>query len=845
MADLNDSLFNSASEQYVESSHKFTEPVRMFKSNDPYYWEVDNIPLKQLEENILFLRDQIANNLSVSGIGRSDLAELRPFVNGTDRTVYVNPGRYSARINDAYEKGLNNFEYLLRNDVQTFVGADQTRSGYATLGTREKRKFTLSVEQMKKLAGITVLDAINDNGLYTFLQHHNSEPEGDPNSLEYRSGIETSVNPGGQGIYGLPKIKGAAWRPEGLNTGTLFFNDLQQEAVEFTRLWGGVARTAIVDVQEVLSVEVPAFDDTEFAFANNTEFSPAVRIDLVFIYSHPVDARTTSIVKPSSTGTPQKITAPQLGILKGAGVIALNLGTGAYSNYTTSDSGFFDSSTYINGSSTATNHFISENTYADDDGSFQMNSTMGDQLQTEIGLNGEFANIPSPDDLMNLTPLLEETLESNNLALVGQSILPVAYVISRRGQPVIVTNDLFDIRPFMRTTELSYNERAGVAAANPPLSLANPAVGKQELENGLFKVRDFVQEQLNSAPLESKPLARGMVYGGTRYGVEGAILMLEKAYGEYKNDVDWTSDSEVLDFLRTKKHVLSTATQIPYHAGWDINTDYFGSLDQPGLYRNDRLHSSQMWGYESGPNAPISINEELTDIQMVNTNTGESEPITALTDAPQGRYRHRSVFYHGSSGGWRVIAQNGSVFVKKTIYLNGLTDGYEDYDVNVSLISCSLTNGIGAEENGGAPEWMLGVNYGGVTVEKEHDRFTIFVHTGPVAPRQGYQVFCKPLATDEDFVYNIRNRPSYNYCFVSSRIITDFIGSSSQYAKPVVEGGSHRHNNVRDIGPSFGGMWVNYPTVSFTVTGYRQDAGYINSQSTGTVNGTSTMTLGS
>ena len=107
MSELNGNLFNEASEQFVESSHKFVQPVRYFKSNDPYYWEVDNIPIKQLEENILFLRDQVANNLSISGIGREDLAELKPFVNGADRTVFVNPGRYTARINDAYNKGIN------------------------------------------------------------------------------------------------------------------------------------------------------------------------------------------------------------------------------------------------------------------------------------------------------------------------------------------------------------------------------------------------------------------------------------------------------------------------------------------------------------------------------------------------------------------------------------------------------------------------------------------------------------------------------------------------------------------------------------------------------------------
>ena len=44
---------------FSDSQFKFTEPVRYFKANDPYYYEVDNIPLKQLQENCLWLRDQL------------------------------------------------------------------------------------------------------------------------------------------------------------------------------------------------------------------------------------------------------------------------------------------------------------------------------------------------------------------------------------------------------------------------------------------------------------------------------------------------------------------------------------------------------------------------------------------------------------------------------------------------------------------------------------------------------------------------------------------------------------------------------------------------------------------
>jgi len=48
-----------AEQQYQESNYRFTDPIRFFKANDPYYFEVDNIPLKQLQENCLWLKDQV------------------------------------------------------------------------------------------------------------------------------------------------------------------------------------------------------------------------------------------------------------------------------------------------------------------------------------------------------------------------------------------------------------------------------------------------------------------------------------------------------------------------------------------------------------------------------------------------------------------------------------------------------------------------------------------------------------------------------------------------------------------------------------------------------------------
>ena len=86
----------------IDSDFTFTDGIRFFKSNDPYYWEVDNIPIKQLSENTLWLKDQLGAD-SVTKVNREDFEELRPYVNGDDRILRVRPGRYSARINDAFE----------------------------------------------------------------------------------------------------------------------------------------------------------------------------------------------------------------------------------------------------------------------------------------------------------------------------------------------------------------------------------------------------------------------------------------------------------------------------------------------------------------------------------------------------------------------------------------------------------------------------------------------------------------------------------------------------------------------------------------------------------------------
>ena len=90
--------------------YSFTQPIRYYKSNDPYYYEVDNIPLRQLEENILFIKDKIEGGESgsqflttTSEINIHQIKQLKPKIAAAGgRTVQVNAGRFVGRVNDAF-----------------------------------------------------------------------------------------------------------------------------------------------------------------------------------------------------------------------------------------------------------------------------------------------------------------------------------------------------------------------------------------------------------------------------------------------------------------------------------------------------------------------------------------------------------------------------------------------------------------------------------------------------------------------------------------------------------------------------------------------------------------------
>lgn len=812
-----DQQITKSSQAWTESPYRFTQPVRLFKANDPYYWEVDNLPLEQLEENILWIKDQIATSTFVSGVGRSDLAELRPFANGGSRTVFVQPGRYTARINDAYQKGIGTHALAQRAVLDTLQ--------------RESHTFTYSDAEINALLGDATETVFLNNGLYDHLQHHNSESTS-PNGflLDWRHGFSyfTENNKGINEVMNLPKNKLAVWKPTSTFPSQI---DLQQAATEFTRVYGGAVRTSIVNVPEQLDIQIPEFDVDEHRVGTTAQ--PQVRVDLLFLYSHPIDSSSTTIPSPNGSN-PTTIFAPRLGLLKGAGVVSVSALSNTIATDLSGVTGYVGGSEWSNNSADPTFR-LDMGEAVDEDGHTIMNAPATDQLQTAAGINNVYGSFPSPDDVMNLAPMFAEQVETgdNQYNLIGQSILPLAYIFVKRNKALVEQADLVDIRPFFRTTELAYNERAGVAAASPPLSFANPAVGKQELRDTAYKSQ---RDMLNrTTPLISdvtalksygQTLSKGMIFGGTKWGVEGGHLAFMQRAGLFPTQ----TPQEALDGLKQFSHVPSDVASLPLYPGWDINT---GQLDGSpaggfGSRRNDRLFSSVIWG-DNGTWQRVTPTDQLPESIFEDINDGYTDP---RLWAMAGNYTR----YSGSTFNAFEMLTHGCLFVKKDIdFPAGFLDGFSDYEVDARMIGGIVMQNptsFGTINN-------IGAGWSGVTVQKRgRNGITIIVGLGHPSGSDNNPWFGKPddwgrtvrtntgegpLAefTAEDF---IRDAPTFSRVMpMLKEMETVGLQDISVGTDSRGEGGQSYmiQKSYLQNWEVYNPMLVTYPTVEFTITGYQ------------------------
>ena len=721
-----------ARQEYNESVYKFTDPVRLFKANDPYYFEVDNLPLKQLQENCLWLKDQIRREVvKITDVTRQDIQELRPYSLGGDRVVRVKPGRFTARINDVGKKPLA----YLRKVVGLQVGeVDTYEAALPNPGTFSTRAANaangLLTDTLETFKSNLAQDSLGLNGL---VERAFTRPMENPDNPIFDTGANVQIQSssrGGLGYSGLDspmvvteallwaKSKNSSAAKTLLTTWD-YTNPvaglarLPRTESFFIKRWRGAARTAIVDVPEELSIEVPQFDPNDFNYINESGDEVSVpgvttRIDMVFIYSKPVDASSVTI---QGDRDKEIITSPTLGIVRGAGLKVNFLGTERYDEE------------YLYG--TREDHAIV--------------ASPGDAQNEGLGFTAASANdiaydvrgtFPSPDDLLNIAPLLSHRLESDAYELVGQSILPVAYVWVTNGSTVVSTTDVIDIRPFFRTAELSYNERAGIAGALPQLSLANPAVGKTQLDYELKRQYDDLNAKIDDLanPIGStgtttgaRTVATGYVFGGWNFGPEGAL------YDFYSTSLGAAGEA-AKDIVRSKYGV---SFPIPDRPDWDLANwaTKLGTTEEPGGYPNDYIGTF----FSQNSTNDFRVTNQ-TDAMIVGGSCSEYVGPDGLNEFGNNPSRAqvfnnlpRSIFNQ------RVRFN----YIKKRINFDRASyPGMVDYIVDVNFQNCVPQAGghnsfvyrsnNGTENTDGAGEANTSP-YAGHWIEKGPDYFTIFI----------------------------------------------------------------------------------------------------------------------
>jgi hypothetical protein len=91
-------------------AQRINEDIRFYLPADPYYYEVDNLPLEDLLANDVRLQSQIDSiNSAETGntVGRAGFTELQPFIDtGLPGTVSVRPGNFIGRVQSSAGAGL-------------------------------------------------------------------------------------------------------------------------------------------------------------------------------------------------------------------------------------------------------------------------------------------------------------------------------------------------------------------------------------------------------------------------------------------------------------------------------------------------------------------------------------------------------------------------------------------------------------------------------------------------------------------------------------------------------------------------------------------------------------------
>ena len=876
------------------SNYVFTQPIRYYKANDPYYYEVDNIPLRQLEENILYVKSLIEGDTDGGGSGGSggsgggnvtiltsnselnlsNIKQLRPKSTG-GRQVTVNAGIFNSRVNDAFD-----IAKPLTKLFNAFTGpGDNT----GTVGdTRVIRDIYQSFDRD------TVWDAFTGtaaaarsysiNGLEFAYTFHST-----PGKITGNWGVTTTTGTG-EGSENYPKYNNVDSTVQGVWPGYSKFGPLAGQSLRtaagagnvailwtsenlpdihqaFVKMWRGVFRTTVVDFPES-TIEIPAWNDEDFYYYDENDNKVTIdadqRIDLLVAYSVSIDSSGTALQdyetgfgNTGSTPSPRKITAPVLGLYKGAGVGIKKDGL----------------------TTVITKEGLSPDTPPP--GSARIVGNASDKLNTNNqGITAPdgtkiYGSFPTPDDLLNLAPVIALGVDSDDLQLVGQAALPLAYIVVKKSETNITQNDIIDIRPFLRTTELTYNERAGVAAANPPLSFANPAVGSYTLQ----RVVDGIQTNIDNLPEPEKDgqaLYTDYVMGGLAYGVEGTLLTMcdytngptdpfgSQSTTTYTNPVtgtqyslDFTSSKQFLESLDLTKREAFLQYLVEQRQGslkrWlsDPNTaglgGQSGSLTYLGLPQGDGGRNIPVFPEWDLPVDSNNLSQFFATTPKVswwmhlNATTGSR----TLAYVPGGvvsddfnsvSYPHLRRRYTFGSGDEPFDA--GYNVCSKKIQVT-LPPWCNDYDVIVEYTNCSPltsmapttgTNGIQKQVGTGGG---LFVNKGPVYTESGTGLRHAVFQINSIADNANAAAFVNSDAslidsqgdmkdlTNPGFEQNPNIKANRPYQFLSYAVVLPQFRQTQwdmrRQSEPI--------GNIRRYAPKTGAAY--YPTVKFTIVGYK------------------------
>lgn len=422
--------------------------IRFYQPNDPYYWQVDNLPLTDLLSNDVILEDRIKALEDQLGPGGGatleSIADLKAYVEpvgGLPQNfgkIFVQPGKFTARMQlpATRESGWR----MMRDDDDNF---NNTSFG------------------------------------------------------------------GSQGLAST---------------------SVQDDFVRYTK---GLGRTAVVEFTSNADltnkyVTIQSFDPNEF----NSAQAPEERLDLIYIRgSRSLDTNYES----------DSISEASIGVIKGA--------------YFRTDAG--------GGVATNGSRFLNE----DSRSSGRTTGMSVTEIPVETTLTG-YGTVPMPEDLANLawhknqSADSVDTLMSQQVETQALFVLPIAYVrvpFSHIEGAPLDSNAVIDIRPFLRTAEMSYNERAALAASvspngfNPFVTVSHMREVTDILESDLqilstqvdantgrisSNVASIINLQTDVAQLEVD--VRGTASSQTAAGLnhEGRLAALENALGGVNTPIE-------------------------------------------------------------------------------------------------------------------------------------------------------------------------------------------------------------------------------------------------------------------------------------------------------------------